>query len=174
MRESPVAISRRLAAPRENNTSPPSETPVVPPKVRLVPVKVKLASSVKAVAPEFVKEMRLAVYDAGVSVRPRNVVAPPPLKPRLEVATHCVPEPVVCKTIPAVPALLFLSRSAPVRKKSPATVSRLLGVVVPMPRLPELAIVIRTKLSVANCIVPLEPAEFPLSTSAPDKASAIR
>ncbi len=41
--ESPVAKSRRSAAPRESSASPPKRSPVVPARPRLVPSNVKLA-----------------------------------------------------------------------------------------------------------------------------------
>src|SRR3989338_7078546 len=56
--------------------------------------------------------MRLAVYEDGVSVRSRKVEAPLE-KPRVEVATHWVLVPVVCRTIPEVPAELSPSRNSP-------------------------------------------------------------
>ena len=57
--------------------------------------------------------------------------------PKVEVATHCVPEPVVCKTIPKVLVELFtLSYKAPFKRVEPFTTNSWPGVVVPMPTLP--------------------------------------
>ena len=77
---------------------------------------------------------------------------PPPVIPRVEVATHLVEVPVDWKTIPSVPALLLVSRSAramvrsvtvaPARvevlvtRKVPATESLDAGEVEPIPMLP--------------------------------------
>ena len=74
-----------------------------------------------------------------VSERPRKVPLP---TPRVEVATQRVEVPVVCRIIPSVPDALRPSRSAPAIESSPpiyvlpATLRRLLGVVVPMPIFP--------------------------------------
>ena len=105
---------------------------------KLVPVNTKLAESVNVVPPLFVNIMRLAVNEPGVSVRAKKVVTPPPppVIPSVEVATQRVEAPVDCKTIPAVPAELSPSRSAPVRYKSPTTLSLLDGVEVPTPTFP--------------------------------------
>ena len=76
----------------------------------------------------------------------------PPVIPKVEVATHLVLVPVVCSTMPFVPAELVVSRKARVRVRSatvvvarvvvpeilavPATVKSDAGVVVPIPTLP--------------------------------------
>src|SRR3989338_906367 len=109
---------------------------------KFVPSNTKLALSVSAVAPLSVNMMRLAVYEDGVSVSAKKVVAPPEI-PRDEVATHCVPVPVVCRTMPAVPEALLESRKAPVAKMSPAIESFDDGVVVQIPTFPVLPTLIR-------------------------------
>ena len=90
-----------------------------------VPLLVAIAKSAPADPVEKVKvgpEAPLMVVEATVI-------------PRLEVETHCVPVPVVCSTMPDVPAVP-LALNAPVRLRAPATDKVSDGDEVPMPTFP--------------------------------------
>ena len=81
----------------------------VVPMPRFVPVKTRLFESVTAVPPLLVKRRRLAVYEPGVSVRPRKAI------PKVAVATVRTP--------------LVATRPVPVRlvRDEPPKLSRLVA-----------------------------------------------
>ena len=96
----------------------------------LTPETVRLSS--KSPVPKVVAEVNTATLPLVPPLTPL-----PPVMPKVEVATHCVPEPVVCKTIPKVLVELFtLSYKAPFKRVEPFTTNSWPGVVVPMPTLP--------------------------------------
>ena len=98
-------------------------------EVALTPATVPLSKRIPVVKVEADDQI------AALPAAPPESEAPPVI-PKVEVATHWVLVPVVCRTIPKVPEALVESNKAPVKRILPEMDKVWVGVAVPIPTLP--------------------------------------